>query len=170
MQMGWCSVLGWAASLSLAFKAPEKIDDWIPDGNHSTDRNCLVCRGILTCRKKKRRTWKIKTTAIYKKIWICKISIKQKKQFMWFCRLKADKLQRNRSDKDGKNKDQVEGAISETQTPVFEMGPKPVDDTFTLNSQSGCEKSLTMLETVCQNNDYTPRLECFPYRGSIICW
>jgi hypothetical protein len=29
MQMGWCSVLSWAATLSLAFKAPEKIDDWM---------------------------------------------------------------------------------------------------------------------------------------------
>jgi hypothetical protein len=28
MQMGWCSVLSWAATLSL-FKAPEKIDDWM---------------------------------------------------------------------------------------------------------------------------------------------
>jgi hypothetical protein len=28
MQMG-CSVLSWAATLSLAFKAPEKIDDWM---------------------------------------------------------------------------------------------------------------------------------------------
>jgi hypothetical protein len=27
--MGWCSVLSWAATLSLAFKAPEKIDDWM---------------------------------------------------------------------------------------------------------------------------------------------
>jgi hypothetical protein len=27
MQMGWCSVLSWAAISS--FKAPEKIDDWM---------------------------------------------------------------------------------------------------------------------------------------------
>jgi hypothetical protein len=30
MQMGWCSVLSWAATLSLAFKAPE--NRWL-DGN-----------------------------------------------------------------------------------------------------------------------------------------
>jgi hypothetical protein len=28
MQMGWCSVLSWAYSIS-SFKAPEKIDDWM---------------------------------------------------------------------------------------------------------------------------------------------
>jgi hypothetical protein len=91
-------------------------------------------------------------------------------------KLKADKLQRNRSRqrREGKQRDQVEMLchLRDTNSLLLschlEIGPKPVDDTFTLNFLSGCEKSLTMLETsgiTSKTMNYTPRLECFPFTG-----
>jgi hypothetical protein len=93
-------------------------------------------------------------------------------------KLKADKLQTDPDkEEEWKNKDQVEMLchLRDTNSLLLschlEIGPKPVDDTFTLNFMSGCEKSLTMLETsgiTSKTMNYTPRLECF-LQGSIIC-
>jgi hypothetical protein len=89
-------------------------------------------------------------------------------------KLKADKLQRNRSrqrrrvEKQRSGRDAVPSQRHKQSAALcLEIGPKPVDDTFTLNFAEWFEKSLTMLETsgISKTMNYTPRLECFPFTG-----
>jgi hypothetical protein len=54
----------------------------------------------------------------------------------------------------------------------LEIGPKPVDDTFTLNFAEWLEKSLTMLETsgiTSKTMNIHLGWNAFHLQGSIIC-
>jgi hypothetical protein len=89
-------------------------------------------------------------------------------------KLKADKLQRNRSRQRRRveNKDQRDAVPSQRHKQSaaschLEIGPKPVDDTFTLNFAEWFAKRVLRLETsgIQQDNELYTRLECFPFTG-----